>query len=98
MLPSIFIESFTRLKFTSQIAAVWLESASLHIFTHKLMFALFSSGKNEGIVVVQGLGEHGSTGSPSGVVNSKHRKDCCVDDSSAKFTSTVIGAYNNFIN
>ena len=57
------------------------------------MFALFSSGKNEGIVVEQGLGEQGSTGSSSGVVNSKHRKDCCVDDSSSRFTSTVIGAY-----
>ena len=61
------------------------------------MFALFSSGKKEEIVVKHGLGEQGSIGSPSGVFASKQRNDCCEDDWSAKFTSTVIGAYNDFV-
>ena len=62
------------------------------------MFSFTSGGNSEDMTVVQGLGEHGSTGWPSGPVDSKHLNEFTVVVSSAGLTSTVTGAYKmNFV-
>ena len=93
MLPSISMESFERLKFISQIAATWLVPSSLQTLTFNAMFSFTSGGNNDDMTFVQGLGEQGSTGWPSGPVDSKHRNDFTVVVSSVGLTSTLTGAY-----